>query len=465
MEKEKQIKTDYDVNINENDEGRKIQQKIKPDKSLVGFFPIFYSLGEVIPLVKIAKSYMEQGGKAVFFSHGGIYEYLAEEIDCEVIRLNNWWKEHYDKGEELTDRGAKTEKLFATQYDKEFIKKSIEEEIKAFQKTGVKSIVNTWNLTCSISARVLHIPLIVVISGTIIPPYLKSGLVTFPENYENIFTRAIPASIKNYFTQWYILHTKMFVRRFNKFSKKYNVPRYRYFNDIIFGDYNFVCDDIYFLGLTPTKEFPLENFIGPIFHGDIIREKQDDINNEIMNHLKRSGRSILLSMGSLPDKQLFLKILDTLNTTEYNVIAIYTKNLKKDELPKTRENILLLEYVPSVKSVLEQIDLAITHGGRGTIYSVAYSGKPAIVIPLQYEQQFNIDCLVRHGSAIKLSKKYFSQTQLLKDIDFIFDNYPEFSEKAKMLATKLSKDSGEKRAASRLFEITNPDQEIKTTSE
>jgi UDP:flavonoid glycosyltransferase YjiC (YdhE family) len=465
MESEKQIKTDDEININENGGGRNIQQKMQHDKPLVGFFPIFYSLGEVIPLVKIAKSYMELGGKAVFFSHGGIYEHLAEEIDCEVIRLNNWWMEHYDKGEELTDRGAKTETLFATQYDKEFIKKSIEEEIKAFKRTGVKSIVNTWNLTCSISARVLHIPLIVVISGTIIPPYLKSGFVTFPENYENIFTRALPASVKNYFTQWYILHNKMFVRRFNTFSKKYNVPRYRYFYDIIFGDHNLICDDINFLGIQPTNDFPLENFVGPIFHGDIIRENQDDINNEIMNHLKRSGRSILLSMGSLPDTQLFLKIVDALNNTDYNVIAIYTKNLKKDELPRTRENIMLQEYVPSVKSVLEQVDLAITHGGRGTIYSVAYSGKPAVVIPLQFEQQFNIDCLVRHGSAVRLSKKYFSQTQLLKDIDVIFDNYPKFSEKAKILATKLSKDSGEKRAAYRLFELTGPDQEIKTASE
>jgi UDP:flavonoid glycosyltransferase YjiC (YdhE family) len=209
----------------------------------------------------------------------------------------------------------------------------------------------------------------------------------------------------------------------------------------------------------------LENFIGPIFHRDIVRERQDDINNEIMNHLKRPGRSILLSMGSIPNKPIFSKIIEALNKTEYNVIAIYTKVLKKDELPKTNENILLQEYVPSVKNILEHIDLAITHGGRGTIYSVAYSGKPAIAIPLQFEQQFNIDCLVRHGSAIKLSKRYFSQTQLLNDIDYIFDNYPKFSENAKILATTLSKDMGEKRAADRIFEITNPDQGIKRASE
>jgi UDP:flavonoid glycosyltransferase YjiC (YdhE family) len=446
-------------------EVRKIQQKIKGNKSLVGFFPIFYSLGETIPLVKIAKSYMEQGGKAIFFSHGGIFEYLAEEIDCEVIRLNDWWMENYDKGEELTDAGIRGEKLFATQYDNEFIKKSIEEEIKAFKKTDVKSIVNTWNLTCSISARVLHIPLIVVISGTIIPPYLKSGFVTFPENYESIFTKVVPAPIKHYLAQWYILHNNMFVRQFNKFSKKYNIPRFKYLYDIILGDHNLICDDIQFLRLTPTKEFPLENFIGPIFHGDVIREKQDDINNEIMNHLKRPGRSILLSMGSIPNKPIFSNIIDALNKTEYNVIAIYTKVLKKDELPKIRENILLQEYVPSIKNVLEQIDLAIIHGGRGTIYSVAYSGKPAIAIPLQFEQQFNIDCLVRHGSAIKLSKRYFSQTQLLNNINYIFDNYPKFSENAKTLATTLSKDIGGKKAADRIFEITNSDQEIKRVFE
>ena len=422
-------------------------------------------MGETIPLVKIAQSYIEQGGKAVFFSHGGKYEYMAEDIGCEVIYLNNWWKDYVRKGKKLIEKGVKAEKFFTNQFDEKFIKKSIQEEKEAFQKTGVKLIVNTWHLTCSISARALHIPLVVVISGTTIPPYYKSGFVTFPDNYENMFTKMFPAYIKNRFTQWFLLNNKLLVRRFNKFAKKYYISPFKCLNDITLGDHNFVCDDIHFLGLTPTKEFPLENYIGPIFHGDILKEQQDDINQDIMNHLKKPGKSILLSMGSIPNRHLFLKVLNALNETDHNVIAIYTKMLNKNELPKTGENILLQEFVPSVTNLLKQVDLAIIHGGRGTVYSVAYSGKPAIGIPALFEQQYNIDCLVRHGSAIKLSKKYFNQKHLLKNIDYIFNHYSTFYENAKLLATKLTKDCGEKRAADRLVQIINSNQGFTKISE
>jgi hypothetical protein len=111
-----------------------IQHKRDENKSLVGFFPIFYSLGETIPLVKIAQSYMERGGKAVFFSHGGIFEHMAEDIGCEVIRLHDWWVENPEKGDKLWAKGARDETLFLNQYDKEYIKKSIEEEIQVFKK-------------------------------------------------------------------------------------------------------------------------------------------------------------------------------------------------------------------------------------------------------------------------------------------------------------------------------------------
>jgi UDP:flavonoid glycosyltransferase YjiC (YdhE family) len=442
-------------------EKEEIKNQKNVEKPLIGFFPFFNSLGEVVPLVKIAKLYMDQGGKAVFFSHGGAYENMAEDIGCKVIRLNHWLEGNRRKLKKLMDKGVTHEKWIIAPYEEKFIKKSIEEEIEAFNETGVKLVASAFNLTCSISARALKIPLVVIISGTNIPLYFESNLATFPENYENFFTKLLPESIKNHIANWYLLNNKMLVRRFNKFAKKYNVPPLRCFNDILLGDQTLVCDDIKFLELTPTKEFPSENYIGPIFQGNALRKQQDDADTKILNHLKKPGKSILLSMGSSGDISLFLKILEALNKTQYNVVAIYTNILNKNKLPKTHENILLQEFVPSIETILQNIDLAIIHGGRGTVYSVAYSGKPAIGIPMYFEQQYNLDNLVRHGAAIRLSKIYFNQTKFLEAVNQIFDNYAEFSRNAKILAEKLTKDSGEKRAVERLIEIINSDEEHK----
>ena len=59
----------------------------------VGFFPAFFNLGETQRLVRIAKCFKELGGEAVFFSHGGEYEWLAEEAGFEVIRVEPIYSE------------------------------------------------------------------------------------------------------------------------------------------------------------------------------------------------------------------------------------------------------------------------------------------------------------------------------------------------------------------------------------
>lgn len=427
-------------------------------RPIVGFFPDFWSLGETIPLIKIAKSYMELGGEAIFFSHRGRYEYLAEEIGCKIIRLIDIWKVLKKTAIKMFDKGVPLEKIIVKSYKEEFIRRAVEEEIEAFSKSKIKLVISTHNLTNCISARALKIPLVVVISGTAIPPYYDSDFCRFPENYENAFMRIVPPFIKNQIFKWYILHCKYQVKEFNRIAKEYNVKPFRYYNDILLGDYTFICDDINFLELTPSEEFPKENYIGPIYHWDIIEDQRRDIDARIKNHLNRPGKSILLSMGTSGEKSLFLNIIECFNKTDLNVIAVYSNILNKDELPETNENILFTEFVPSAQMLMKMVDLSVIHGGRGTVYSAAFSGKPAIGIPMFLEQQFNIDNLVRHGAAIRVSKKYFKDKELLNAVDKIFSDYDVFLENTQNLAAKLTQHNGEKAAVQRLIEIiqSNP---------
>lgn len=427
---------------------------IHTGKPLIGFFPCFSSMGETIPLVKIAKSYMEIGGKAIFFSHEGKYEYLAENIGCKVVRLGNLMGEYQDELVQLYRKGVPFEKIMVRQFKERIIERAVKEEIEAFTKSRIDLIVSAFNATCSISARALKIPLVVVTSGTTTPPYFKSGFATFPESYENFFTKLLPKPLKNRIAKWYLLNNKRFVKEFNKVATKYQVRPFKYCNDIFFGDHTLVCDDINFLGIQPSEDFPLENYIGPVVAGDLFKEQKNKIDFDVINHLKRPGKSIVLVMGSAYKfDRLLLKIVETLNESDYNVIAVYSNPKNKDKLPETNENILFKEFVPLDK-ILKEVDLAITHGGRGTIYTIAYSGKPAICIPMLMEHQYNIDNLVRNGCAIRLSWKYFKPRELVRSINKIFDNYDTYLKNSKKLSEKLQKEDGAKKAVKRLMEIT-----------
>jgi hypothetical protein len=79
-------------------------------------------------------------------------------------------------------------------------------------------------------------------------------------------------------------------------------------------------------------------------------------------------------------------------------------------------HVLLRKLLPA-EQVNRAVDRAVLHAGQGTVYTAAYAGRPVIGIPMQFEQQYNIDMLVRHGSAIRLSKNQFHDHDLQAAID------------------------------------------------
>jgi UDP:flavonoid glycosyltransferase YjiC (YdhE family) len=341
------------------------------------------------------------------------------------------------------------------EYDEEYLVQLIRNEALEYRNAKINALVQT-NLffTCVLAARVAKIPLFSVTSGTWTPNYYKAKYGTFPDSFENFFTRFIPGYIKNQFANWYVLnHKHLALKIVNRLAKKLDLNLHlKYNSELSLGDYTFACDSMEFLGLKPTKDFPAENYIRPILSDDLFKQETEK-EDEIKNHLKKPGRSILISMGSAFDKGLFLRFLKILNQTDYNVVAVSTARLDENKLPNLNDNILLKKFVPSIAKLNKMVDLAIIHGGRGTTYTAAYAGKPVIGIPTSSEQQFNLDCLVRHGMGTRLSKKYFNEKKFLETVEKIFANYDFYFKNAQNLAKKLPPPEGDKNAARRIVEI------------
>jgi UDP:flavonoid glycosyltransferase YjiC (YdhE family) len=415
------------------------------NKPLIGFFPGFFDIGESYPIIKIAKNYQKLGGKVVIFSHGGEYEYIAKDQGFEILRMDP------------IARGPDITRYFLKKSDEEIIK-LIREQALIYQNSDIKTLVQTSSyLDCLIAPYVAKIPLISIISGTLAPPYYKDNIATYPEIFDNYLKKIVPQQVKNRINNWYTLnHKGPITKKFNRIAKEIHIDkRFNCFHDIILGDYTLFCDDIEFLGIKPTIEYPSESFIGPILSDELFESKVSKEDQEIEKHLKKPGKSILLTMGSSKImKDIFQEILKTLNQTNYNVIATYMDMLSENDMKKLNDNILLKKFIPNITELHQRVDLAIIHGGRGTIYNTAYSGKPAIGIPLNGEQQYNIESLARHGGAIKVSKTFFKKENLLNAIEEIFENYSTYLKNAQNLANKSSKPEGDKKAAQRIFEIT-----------
>jgi len=422
---------------------------MSPDKKpLIGFFPLFYNLAETCRAVLIAKRYIELGGKAVFFSHGGEYEYLAKDIGCEVVGVNPIYSKEYI---DLLWESSRLE-TFKNPFSKKILIKHVEEEIAAYKKTGVKMIVSTNNFPCSISARAAKIPLIFA------TPKVVLSFTKYPDDAEFLFTRLIPQALKLKILNWYAPNSKMYVRPFTKVAKQYNVSIPGLGSDITKGDFTFYTDFIELLGLNKTSMPANEYYIGPIFFDELFvkdfsKEKTMEEEQEIDKHLRKQGKSILFTLGSSGTKEIFLKILNTLNKTNYNVVAVYSSILKEEDLPEVNDNVLLRKFVPSIEKLNKNVDLAIIHGGQGTVYTAAYAGKPVVGFPMQFEQHLNLEMLVKYGMAIIASRKYFKKKNLLNHIQEIFDNYDTYLKNAQNLAKRLPKPEGDKNAVRILIDI------------
>jgi UDP:flavonoid glycosyltransferase YjiC (YdhE family) len=430
-----------------------VKNKELKDK-IVGFFPSFYSIGETVPILKIAKLYQKNGGNIVLFSHGGNYEYLSEELDCPLIKLQDFWDAIIKSFKDIFEKGAPVESSFYETYEESHLQEIVKEEIKVFKESKINLMVSSFNLSAAISVRAINVPLITLISGTITPLYYEAGNATFPDNYENNFTRIIPSIIKNKIAKWYLLHNKILVKDFNKIGKKYNIIKFKRFEDILFGDYTLVCDDIQMLDVKPNNKIPLENFIGPIY-GPLIEKKEKEIDKDIITFLKKPGKKILINMGQGCEPDLFLKILSAVSKTKYNVIAVRA-GFNEEQAPKNlNENILFKTFIPQILKVNQQVDLSIIHGGRGTTYTAVNAAKPIIGIPIFIEQQYNIENIVRKKAGLRISKKFFTEEKLIKAVNKIFDDYDFYLKNIQNLQRLISKEPGENKAAERIIEIIN----------
>jgi len=418
-------------------------------KPLIGFFPLFYNLAEAGRAVLVAKRYIENGGQVIFFSHGGEYEKLARDIGCKVVKVDPIYSEEF-----IDDlwKYSRLEKMGAP-FPEKILREHVEAELAAYEQTGVKLILTTNNFPCSISARAAGIPLISI------TPKVIGKFTKYPADAEFLPIRVIPRSLKLKVLNWYFPRSKMWSRPFNKLAKTYNLPSFYNSSDITKGDYTLYTDFLEFLQLPELGVNPGEYYIGPIFLDELFNktlpEKQSD--NKIKQHLQKPGKSILFSLGSSGTKKFFIKVLTALNKTNYNVIAVYASVLSEDELPVVNDNIILKKFVPSIKELNHAVDLAILHGGQGTVYTAAYAGKPVIGFPMQFEQHLNLEMLVKHGTARIESRRYFKEQLFLKTIEDVFDNYDVYLKNAQKLASMLPKPEGDKNAAEILLNIIDQD--------
>jgi UDP:flavonoid glycosyltransferase YjiC (YdhE family) len=122
----------------------------------------------------------------------------------------------------------------------------------------------------------------------------------------------------------------------------------------------------------------------------------------IRAHFDTSRPKLYCAMGVSGSPRVLREIVDIANTLEIqSVIATTTVLPGLDGNGSGR--VLLTPHVPA-HLVNPLADIAITHGGAGTVQTAIHSATPLVGIPMHLEQTGNLSLVTRQGAGLMLSR-------------------------------------------------------------
>uniref|UniRef100_A0A1I7UEK4 glucuronosyltransferase n=1 Tax=Caenorhabditis tropicalis TaxID=1561998 RepID=A0A1I7UEK4_9PELO len=174
-----------------------------------------------------------------------------------------------------------------------------------------------------------------------------------------------------------------------------------------------------------------------------LKKSVGDLPEEYEKILQERDSTVLISFGSvvrsfeMPDnfKAGIIRMFESLP----NVTFIW--KYEKDDVEfqnKLPKNVHLKKWVPQHSFLSDsRLKVFVTHGGLGSTMEVAYSGKPALMIPVFGDQPHNALMLERHGGAIAYDKFGLADGEKLERIMKDLVTNPKYEENAKKLQEVL----------------------------
>jgi hypothetical protein len=406
-----------------------------PKRTLL-FAPCAYNLAETSRMVEIAKAVARdpaasQAFDIQFISDGGDFEQLIEKHGFALARLEPRLTKEKIELIAKVDRGEK----FVPAFTDAELRARVNSEVACLKALQPVAAITGSYVTIPVTCRILQIPLVWVVQTTWLPEFFCHGA--------GMTDKLRPAAVKEV-ADWLILRFINFwiwygfLGGINRAAKHFGVPGYGSIFEFWRGDFALVAEPPEFSGVTLP---PNHAFIGPLIPGD-----EFPLPAEI-TAIPRDKPLIYFAMGSSGKPEIVAKILESFAGAPYRVIAPVRFQLEQVPGVRVPPNVLVTNWVPAVQ-VNKMADLAVIHGGIGTVMAAALAGKPVVGVGMQMEQVANLACLERLGFAIRVGKSRNPSRQVQAAIRKLLHD-----EQAKAKAAEFAKVVAEWKGPERAVEV------------
>jgi UDP:flavonoid glycosyltransferase YjiC (YdhE family) len=90
---------------------------------------------------------------------------------------------------------------------------------------------------------------------------------------------------------------------------------------------------------------------------------------------------------------------------------------------------LVTDWLPALE-VTQRVDIAVIHGGQGTVQTTVSAGVPFLGIGMQPEQNLNIYLYRKFGNAVQLSRSKLTERKIAEALQLIISD-SKYYQKAK----------------------------------
>jgi len=370
-------------------------------KSII-FSPMACNLAETTRTLEIAKA-CRDNFEIVFVSYGGEFENLIEKEGFVIRHLEpNLTPEKIEYLYKV-DQGQKFGYFFSTRE----VEEQVKNEIALFQELKPIAVVTGFNFSSSISCRATRIPLIWLTHTTwMMQSMYNTGLASYVDMLDLPGIRLLPERLLTWISKKMLSLVNLIVRPYDKVAARYKLKPFKTMERLLEGDYNLAAEPEEFCELELPQTY---HYIGPL-----IGRLDLPIPEDILN-MPKDKPIIYFAMGSSGQPKVIAKIVEGFEGKPYRVIAPVKRLLQNLDV-KIPSNVILTDWLPAHK-VNPMADISVIHGGIGTVMTACLAGTPVVGVSMQPEQEFNIDCLVRKGFALRIRKNSFTPEKLSNAID------------------------------------------------
>lgn len=377
-------------------------------------------LSETSRMIALYKEMEARGVELVMATHGGPYEWLFKEEGIDYKLIDPYMDPERARQFVQANTGEKGIREF---YEVDELRESVEREMAFFRSSAVTKIITGFTLSCGISARAAGIPLVVTHLGSFVPPVFERNMLV-PTLVLNLrIFKLIPRSWLVKMINNLMYKSKIATRTFNQVAKEFGIKPFHSMTEMMMGDTVVVTDVPAILGIPkdelevwqPGKNAKYYSYPAKLRYGGAIYAKLfGDVPDEVTAFLETDLPKIYVALTS-GESRVLDRVYEAVKGMKAKVVICSTLHqfaMKKDP------NMMVADHLPSHK-VMPLMDLAIIHGGQGSVQTAIEAGTPIIGIPLHVEQGLNVSIIEKHGAGIMQMKHDIDPTEIRAKIERI----------------------------------------------